>query len=51
LVQFYADFDGLFEEVKEIFSITGDVKEMQERWNKLMNLIFLGAPHPEFSKT
>ena len=28
-----------------------DVKEMQERWNKLMVLVFLGALRPQFSKT
>ena len=36
LDQFYVDFNKLFEEVKKIFSITADVKEMQERWNKLI---------------
>jgi len=50
LDQFYVDFNKLFEEVKEIFSIIADMKEMQERWNKLMVLIFLRALRSEFSK-
>ena len=41
LVQFYANFNKLSEKVKEIFPITGDVKEMQKRWNKLMVHVFL----------
>jgi len=49
LAQFYADLNKLFE-VKKIFPITGDVKEMHERWNKLIVLVFLGALHPEFLK-
>jgi len=36
LAQFYANFNKLSEEVKEIFSITTDVKEMQKRWNKAL---------------
>jgi len=36
-----------FEEVKEIFPITADVKKMHEMWNKLIVLIFLGV---DFSK-
>jgi len=43
LTQFYADFNKLFEKVKEIFPRIGDVKEMHERWNKLMVLVILGA--------
>jgi len=43
LAQFYADFNKLFEEIREIFPITTDVKEIQERWNKLVILIFLGS--------
>ena len=38
LAQFFADFNKFFDEVKEIFLITIDVKAMQERWNKLMVL-------------
>jgi len=51
LTQFYADFNKLFEEVKEIFPITADVKDMQERWNKLIVLVFLGALRSEFLKS
>jgi len=50
LVQFYVDFNKLFKEVKEIFLITTDAEEMQERWNKLIVLVFLRALRPEFSK-
>ena len=41
----------LFKEVKKIFPITADVKEMHERGNKLMVLVFLGALRPEFLKS
>ena len=50
LAQFYADFIEFSTKVKEIFPITTNVKKMQERWNKLMVLVFLGALHSEFSK-
>ena len=51
MAQFYADFNILSKEVKEIFPITADVKEMHERGNKLMVLVFLGALRPEFLKS
>ena len=37
-------------EAEKIFPITADVKTTQERWNKLMVLIFLVALCSEFSK-
>jgi len=48
LAQFYADFNKL-SKIEKIFPIITDVK-MQERWNKLMVLVFLGALRPNFLK-
>jgi len=39
-----------FSKKSEIFPITSHVKEMHERWNKLMVFVFSGVLCPEFSK-
>jgi len=49
LAEFYADFNKFSKEIQEIFLIIADVKEMHDRRNKLMVLVFLGSLCLEFS--
>ena len=45
----YAYFKNYIEELKTLFPITSDVKQMQEQWNKLMLLYLLGSLPSEYT--
>jgi len=45
----YGEFNRLAEELRQIFPITGDIKQMQNQWNRLMVLTYLGTLDPAYS--
>ena len=45
----YGEFNLLAKELWQTFSITSDVKQMQNQWNQLMVLTYLGTLDPIYS--
>ena len=49
MYDYYGEFNHLAEEFRQIFSITFDMKQMQNQWNQLMVLTYLGTLDPVYS--